>query len=184
MNRPTFFAGVAVALALAVGASIVATTMAPLFGSGLTARLLVPALSLAYLLWLLARSDTRAGQVTALALWALGAAVLSWFAPPLPAYLCAHAGAIWFLRSLYAYSGVLPALADLALTGFSLLAAVWALSHTGSLFMATWCFFLLQALWVLIPLTLHEPPAANDLDSRFERARQSAEAALRQLITH
>ena len=184
MKRPTFIGGAAAALALALGASIVTASMLPLFGPGLTARLLIPALSLVYLLWLLARSETRSGRVTAVTLWALLAAFLFWFAPPLPAYLCAHAGAIWLLRSLYAYSGLLPALADLALTGFSVLGAVWALSRTGSVFMATWCFFLLQALWVLIPLTLRDSPPEANPDSRFERARQSAEAALRQLITH
>jgi hypothetical protein len=30
-------------------------------------------------------------------------------------------------------------------------AAFWAYGHTGSVFIAIWCFFLTQALFVLIP---------------------------------
>ena len=138
MKRPTFLAGVTAALALAVGASILTATAVPLLGPGLSVRLLVPALSLAYLLWLLTRSGARTGRVTALASWTLFAVLLFWFAPPLPAYLLAHVAVIWLLRSLYAYAGIVPAMADLVLGGFSLLGAIWAWSHTGSVFLATW----------------------------------------------
>jgi len=184
MKRPSFVTGVLLAAALALVASVVTAALAPLLGPGLVVRLLVPLLALAWLLWFLAGSGIRTGRLTSLALWVLLAGALLWFAPPLPAYLLAHAGAIWLVRSLYAYSGVLPAIADLALTGFSLLGAAWALSRTGSVFMGTWCFFLLQALWVAIPASLREPRAPDHDDTRFERARRSAEAALGQLVNH
>ncbi|MDH5310234.1 MAG: hypothetical protein OEY08_09740, partial [Gammaproteobacteria bacterium] len=158
MKRPSFSRGVLIAAALGLAASVITTVLVPLLGAGLVARLIIPALALTYLLTFFAGSLERTGRITALALWLLLSALLLWVSPPLPAYLLAHAGAVWLVRSLYAYAGVLPALADLALTGCSVLGAIWALSRTGSVFMATWCFFLLQALWVFIPSSLQETP--------------------------
>ena len=109
-----------------------------------------------------------------------------WFAsPPLLLYLLIHLGAIWLTRSLYFYSGVLPALADLALTGLGLAAATWAVTRTGSVFLGTWCFFLTQALFVSIPDTMRRKPGASGFGhtraDRFQHAHRMAEAAVRKL---
>jgi hypothetical protein len=58
--------------------------------------------------------------------------------------------------------------------------------RTGSVFLASWCFFLVQSLWVLIPRTIAGParkvtPERNT--DQFERARRQADAALRQLFS-
>jgi hypothetical protein len=115
------------------------------------------------------------------------AAVTWWIAPPLPLYLLIHVGAVWLVRSLYFYSGIMPALMDLGLNALSVSAAVWAITRSGSVFLATWCFFLVQALFVAIPPAVQrkakpEMNTAVDNDS-FERARRQADAALRQLFT-
>jgi hypothetical protein len=93
---------------------------------------------------------------------------------------------LWLARSLYFYAGVLPALLDLGLSALSVSAATWAITRSGSVFLAAWCFFLVQAMFVVIPGTLKKRAtgAADENDDTFERARRRADAALRQLFTH
>ena len=81
----------------------------------------------------------------------------------------------------------MPALIDLGLNALSISVAVWAITRSGSVFLATWCFFLLQALFVAIPPTMEgkTKPERNTAADRgnFETARRQADAALRRLIT-
>ncbi len=187
MKRPTFLHGVLVAAVLGFFGSAVVATLTPFLGLGTVVRLVIPGLALAYLLYLLGRSGERVGRITTLLLWSVLAIVTWWMSPPLPFYLLIHVGAIWLVRSLYFYAGVLPALLDLGLSTLSVSATVWAISRSGSFFLATWCFFLVQALFVAIPPALkarantrHAPAGDN---SSFEQARRQADQALRQLFT-
>ena len=88
---------------------------------------------------------------------------------------------------MYFYSGVMPALMDLGLSALSVSAAVWAISRSGSVFLATWCFFLVQALFVAIPPAMQRNANVKQntpADSKnFERAKRQADAALHQLFT-
>lgn len=185
MSKPKLLQGAVVAAALAIAATIALTALAPLLGTASAARLVVPGITLAYLVYLLRTSKERTGRPTVLLLWSASAVAAWWIEPSLPAYLLLHAGAIWLIRSLYFHSGLLPALADLALSVFSVAAFAWAASRTGSVFLATWCLFLLQAFYACIPVKVkrgsHEPPVDN---SAFERARRQADAALGQLFRH
>ena len=110
MKRPGFFHGVIVAAVLGFFASAIVATLTPFVGPGTVVRLVIPLLGLAYLLYLLNRSAERLGRVTTLTCWTAMTAVAWWAAPPLPLYLLIHVGAVWLIRSLYFYSGVLPAL--------------------------------------------------------------------------
>jgi hypothetical protein len=69
----------------------------------------------------------------------------------------------------------------------SVSAAVWAITRSGSVFLATWCFFLVQALFVAIPPAVQrksKPEQATSTDNEsFDRAKRQADAALRQLFT-
>ncbi len=187
MKRPSFFHGVVVAAVFGFFASAVVATLTPFVGLGAVLRLVIPALGLAYLLYLFSRSEDRVGRVTTLALWSALAAVTWWVAPPLPLYLLIHVAAIWLVRSLYFYSGVLPALMDLGLNTLSVSATVWAITRSGSMFLATWCFFLVQALFVAIPPSVKsakKPLRNTAIESEtFENARRQADRALRQLFT-
>ena len=187
MKRPSFLHGVVVAAVLGFFASAVVATLTPFVGLGSVVRLVIPALALAYLLYLFSRSTERLGRVTTLSLWAVLAAATWWIAPPLPLYLLIHVGAIWLVRSLYFYSGVMPALMDLGISALSISAAVWAISRSGSVFLATWCFFLVQALFVAIPLTIQGKRASKDRtatdNDTFNNAKRNADQALRQLFT-
>ena len=187
MKRPTFFHGVIVAAVLGFFASAIVATLTPFVGLGAVVRLVIPALALAYLLYLFSRSTERLGRVTALSAWTVLAVLAWWVAPPLPLYLLTHVAAIWLLRSLYFYSGLVPALIDLGISTLSISATVWAITRSGSVFLATWCFFLVQALFVAIPPALakkrteqRNTPAESE---QFETARRQADQALRQLFT-
>lgn len=187
MKRPTFMHGVLVAAVLGFFASAVVATLTPFVGLGSVVRLVIPALGLAYLLYLFSRSTERLGRVITLSIWTVVAAITWWIAPPLPLYLLIHVGSIWLVRSLYFYSGVMPALIDLGLSTLSVSATVWAITRSGSVFLATWCFFLVQALFVTIPPAINtrrktQAPAAPD-NENFEQARRQADKALQQLFT-
>jgi len=188
MKRPGFLQSVVVAAVLAIAGAAFVAAFLPFIGTVTVARLVVPGLALAYLLFLLSRSEERSGRLTTLALWG-AMAIASWlFVSSFTVYLLIHAGAIWLVRSLYFYSGVLPALADMGLTGTSVVFALGTLFRTGSVFLATWTFFLMQALFVVIPATLvraraADSPATPAGNDDFERSRRQAEAALKQLIT-
>ena len=187
MKAPTFLNGVLIAALLAFLASAMLATLAPLLGAEAVLRLAVPLLTGAYLLLFFRRNRHRTGRIVSLAAWALLAVAAWWATPPLPLYLLLHAGAVWLLRSLYAYAGVIPALLDLGLCGASVLAFGWVFAHTGSVFLATWSYFLVQALWVAIPRRIGGSAAARsgivDADNRrFEQAHRQADEALRQIF--
>lgn len=187
MKRPTFFHGVIVAAILGFFASALFAALAPFVGPGAVFRLVIPALALAYLLYLFSRSGERVGRVTTISLWSALAAIAWWVAPPLPLYLMIHVGAVWLVRSVYFYSGVMPALMDLGLNALSISVTAWAITRSGSVFLATWCFFLVQSLFVTIPSSVErkretQKVAAPGRDS-FELARRQADEALRQLFT-
>ena len=188
MKRPGFVHGVVISAVFAFFASAVVATLTPFVGFGSVLRLVIPALGLAYLVYLMRHSEARVGRVTTLSLWGLLAAASWWMAPPLPLYLLIHAAAIWLVRSLYFYSGVLPALMDLGLSALGISASIWALSRSGSLFLTIWTFFLVQALFVLIPPALKGEAAPRHgsaaADGNFGRARRQADEALRQLFTN
>ncbi len=99
MKRPSFFHGVIVAAVFAFFASAVIATLTPFVGFFSVIRLVIPALGLAYILYLFSRSRERVGRVTTLTLWSALAAVTWWLAPPLPLYLLIHVGAMWLVRS-------------------------------------------------------------------------------------
>lgn len=91
---------------------------------------------------------------------------------------------LWANRSIRRYSSMLPILADLGLTAFSI-GAAGAVTVAGHSFaMALWVFFLLQALAVFIPRSISASPVTTRENPRdpFDSAHASAEAALRRII--
>jgi hypothetical protein len=187
MRRPSFIQGVVVAAVLGFFASAVVATLTPFVGLGAVIRLVIPGLGLAYLMYLFSRSSEGLGRVTTLTLWGVLALATWWIAPPLPFYLLIHVTAIWLIRSLYFYSGVMPALMDLGVSTLSVSATIWAVSRSGSVFLATWCFFLVQALFVTIPPSLkgsqEQQPGHRPENENFDQAKRQADQALRQLFT-
>ena len=186
MSKPNFMHGVVVAAALAFAASAGIATLTPFVGFLSVVRLVVPALGLAYLVFLFRSNDERTGRLTTLFAWGLVATITWWVSPPLGFYVLIHVGAIWLVRSLYFYTGVFPSLLDLGLSASSVFALGWALERTGSVFISVWCFFLVQAVFVVIPASFtsrgaHAAPLGDN--DRFEQARRQADRALQQIFT-
>lgn len=181
MSAPSFLRDAAVGAGLALCASVAAAGLMPLIGAGAALRLLVPALSLAYLVFVLSGAS-RTGRMTTFSLWGVTSLALWFWSPGVLTYTALHVGAVWLIRSVYRYDRLWPALADLALCAASILAAAWAASRSGSVFLATWCLFLVQALSAAIPRgdARHDdtPPAGRDA---FDDARRRAEEALTRL---
>ena len=185
MRQPTFLEGVGVALAFSVTGGVLYTAIDAIFPDMPVLRLLIAGIGLAYVVYLLGRSPERVGRVTAVAAWLVIAAVLWFTHPPLLLYVTVHLGTIWLIRSLYFYSSALSALADLGLNGLGLSAAIWAVTRTGSVFLGIWCFFLVQALFAVIPKSIKRKPGATEAghesEDRFQHAYRVAEAAVRKL---
>jgi hypothetical protein len=147
-------------------------------------RLVVAALGLVYVLYLMGRSRERIGRVTTLTLWIAAAAVAWLMGLPFAAYVLVHVGLVWLVRSLYYYTGLLPALVDFGLAALGVIFGVWAAQRSGSAWLAFWCFFLVQAFHVLIPATVGErSERAAGCDDRFWCAHRAAESAVRRLST-
>ena len=183
MKIPSFLNGVLLALALSLSAAVGFAALTTVMFPGLVIRLLIAGLGLAYVLYLLSQTRERIGRVTTLTLWSIGAVAAAFFSPSLLVYLTVHVGMVWLIRALYYTAGVLPALLDLGLSALALAAAVWAAGQTGSVFLAVWSFFLVQALFVVMPRSVRDPALLKDgvRDDEFERAHRNAEAALRRL---
>ena len=187
MKRPGFFEGVGVALGASITGGVLFAALTTVFAGGFVLRALIAGMGFLYILYLIRRSSERVGRVTTVALW-FAAAVSIWLMGlGLPLYLMAHLGLIWLIRSLYYYSSLVSAGTDLVLVALGFAAAVWAALETGNLFLSFWCFFLVQALFVLIPNRLKRPSNRSALsavtEDRFQHAHRVAEAALTKLST-
>jgi hypothetical protein len=180
MKTATFLEGAILALVSSLIGTVTYTALAPVVDSESAICLTIATLSLGYVVYLLKRSRERIGQFSTIVIWTIVTIAMFWFIPsPLP-FLAIQLGLIWLVRSLYFYASVISALADLLLTGFSLMAAVWAVYQTESLFLCTWCCLLVNALFVFIPMDMTRRVADTrpvQLD-RFQQAYQAAESAL------
>ncbi len=183
IKHPTFFEGVAVAIGLSVLGSAFALVLTPLFGRSFVGYVLITGISFVYLMYLLARSRERVGRITTVVLW-LVVTGIAWLVG-LPWFLLGllQVGFIWLVRSLYFYSSVVAALTDLGLTGTSVIVAYWAATHSESLFLSLWTFFLMQALFVAIPKQWRAERGDHQLiqDDAFQHAFRNAESAVRKL---
>jgi hypothetical protein len=182
--RPSFGASLGLGLVLSLCGAAALSVLGPIVFAGFALRAVIAVVAFAYVLYLIGKSGERVGRVTTVVCWlvvALGAAVAGL---PLGAYVLVHVGLIWLVRSLYYYSGLLPALADFGLGLLGVMFAAWAAQRTGSAWLALWCFFLAQSFHVLIPQSLGSRESqARGADDTFNRAHRTAEEAIRRLST-
>ena len=182
--RSSFGASLVAGFALSVCGAAVLAALGPLVGVGTALRAVIALVAFAYVLYLVGKSGERVGRVATLACWLVAALCLGLAGLPFVAYVLVHVGLIWLVRSLYYYSGVVPALADLGLSVLGAAFAVWAAQRSGSAWLSFWCFFLAQSFYVLIPDSLMRRGARDDrADDAFNRAQRTAEEAIRRLST-
>ena len=207
MKQRRLLEGIVIAVVAAIAAAVMMPVLSVVLAPAFILRLLIVVVSFGYLIYLLHRKPHKPGRVTVIGAWLI-VSLLTWlFVHSLPGFAAIHLLMIWLVRALYFYNSVLSALADLSLTGLAFITALWAWTSTGSLFLAFWCLFLVQALFVLIPARipsrslrarnisadylndhlsnyLNDSPIEGPELTRqevFERARRSAQQALRKL---
>ncbi len=185
MKQPTFLEGVALALVAATSGSILFSALTLILPSDTILRLLISFMSLAYTGYLMNRSRKRLGRITAISAWVAATVSSVLLSPSLFIFLLLHCGFLWIIRSLYIHNGLLPAIADLALTALSLAAAVWATVQSGNLFLTIWCYFLTQALFVAIPKGWPGKQVRRSPEEEtFLQAYQIAQKALSKLASN
>lgn len=178
MNAALFWRGVLLALTLSTLGAAVFALLALVVGSGIALKLTVLGVASGCLLDQLLRS-AAAGRILAAISWLLLAVALLLFDPPLWLWLLLPIGLLWLLRALALHRRPLLGLVDAALVLAGLAAATAAAQHSGSVWLALWCFLLAQSLAVAIV----SPVTATPIGDRFAAAQRSAEAALRSLHT-
>ena len=180
-HSPSLGTGLLAALILSAGGAALLAALTPWLGLGVALRAVIALLGLTYVIYAIGRSGERVGRITTLVCW-LVVACGAWLAGlPLVAYVLVHLGAVWLVRSLYYYSGLVPALADLGVTLLGAAFAVSAAQRADSAWLTFWCFFLVQAFHVSIPASLTRSSAPEAPGDAFARAHRAAEAAVRRL---
>lgn len=183
MKRPSLWREIGIAVVLSLVGAVGFHALAVFVGTSTALRLLLLGLGAAYALALLAAMPTRVGKtVVAIVGAGLGAGLIA-IDPPLPVWVLAQTAGFWLLRCCYLHGGPGAALKDAALSTFSVAAAWYGAIHSRSLFLALWAYFLVQALWTLIPAAAAARATTPDDGgaSRFDQAERTAEAALRRL---
>jgi len=188
MTRPGFLEGVGVALGAALIGGPLYYLLPAVFGHALAQFALIAGLGLGYLVYLLWRSPERSGRLVVSLAW-LTVTASAWLllADPL-SFMAAQIGMIWLVRALYHQPGPLAAVLDLALNLLALVAGLSAYLHSGSAALGIWSFFLVPALFVVIPAARRDGERTPDTTAdpkmdRFQHAYRIAEIALRKLST-
>ena len=180
-RMPSLRVGLVAALILSACGAALLAALAPWLGVGVALRAVIALLGFAYVLYSIGRSGERVGRITTLVGWLVVASGVWLAGLPLVAYVLVHLCAVWLVRSLYYYSGLMPTLADLGVTLLGAAFAVWAAQRADSAWLAFWCFFLVQAFHVSIPASLTRRRTPEAPDDAFTRAHRAAEAAVRRL---
>ena len=187
-KQVSLFEGVLVALICSLTGSVLYFTFTSLFSVDFTVKLLMTGLSFFYLLYLLSRSHEAIGRLSVVLVWFVITIALWFFSAPVLLFVSTQLVIIWLVRSIYFYSSLFSAAADLALSALSMATAMWTISHTASPFLTLWCFFLTQALFVLIPRSINSAinNTANQQHSEtsFQHSYRVAEAAVMKLSSH
>ena len=179
--RPSLSHGIVAAAALAVAGAAVFAGLSLWVTPHVALRWVATLLAGSYSAYLLANTNHKTGRIVAVVCWCAAAIGLAAFVDSLALLLIAHSAMVWLLRSLYFHSSIVAALADLGLSALALAAAAWAAMSSGSLWIAIWCLFLTQALFVVLPQRSPSSVTDDGDNTEFERARRSADSALRRL---
>jgi len=183
MKGPSILQGIVFAAIASLASGVAGELLPILFSSAFSSLVIVLALSLAYLFFLLKRSQSKRGRVVTIAFW-LALSVGGWLIGlSLIAHILLQLSMLWIIRSLYFHRSVFTALLDLILIVTASAAGVWAILQTGSFIAAVWCFFLAQSLFVAIPdITGRKKVTATPTtDDHFQHAHRVAQEAVRKL---
>lgn len=186
MKNPSILNGIVTAIVITLASIPVTIVLQPAVSFGVAFKLTVLAASVVYLAYMVNNRRGRAGNVTLLGLLLIVLVIAGMVNIGLASTIVLATGSIWLLRSWLFHRSLIAVAADFVLCLTSLGGALWAFHYGGGYFGALWCFFLIQALFVLIAgvggsKSLSE--AGGSDGSRFERARYTAEVALERILS-
>ncbi len=181
----TFNEGLLVAFIASILGSITFYVVSSVFSDSLSVKLLITGLNFFYIVYLMSRSKYQTGRLSVISAWLMITITLWFFWPTVPVFLVFQLLTIWLIRSIYYYSSLIPTVADFGLTLSGIAIALWVNSFTASLFLTLWCFFLAQALFVILPKSISPMTNSNTKNSNseadFQQAYRVAEVAIRNL---
>jgi len=184
MKRPGMLQGIAFAFAAAVFTVPAWWLLKDSTPSMPAFRLISVLAQMGYCIHLLRVARIRVGTVSLALANLLLAAGLFWL--PVSTITVVGAGAVLLSvnRSLLFHRSTLAVAADVLVALAGLGFAGYLLAETGSLPTAVWGFFLLQALFVLIPgsLSTGNDSASDTITDPFLHGRRQAEAALDRIL--
>ncbi len=174
-------------LLFSVSGALIAYVGTPILGGLFALKLSAALTGSTYVCWLTSRLNGKPGAISITLILAvtlfIGMLLNATFL-----YL-ASAGllSLWFVRSFRRYRSFLGYALDFVVLGMSLLASAAAYFYTGSVFLALWCFFLVNGFYVFIPIQAlpwqrTETRQQGDLTSQYDEAETSARQALNQLL--
>ena len=169
-------------------AAAVALTLSFLFPAAFIARLVVAGTGLAIVIRSIARSDEKTGRILTLVVWLVATAAVWLTGVGLATFIIVQLTLSWLVRSLFFYSRFIEVGLDLGLTLLATSFAVFAAVRTESVFLAVWCFLLVQAMHVAIPglVSRWTAPKRNevpfgDANRGFADAFKAADEALHRI---
>lgn len=185
MKIDYFPSNVFIGFALAALSAATFYILSVFFPGFIALRLVISMVTLVYIGYLMLAINIKAGKM-ALPVTAIGVMAFAFFGGiSLPLYLALHLFVIWLVRVIYLHRPLIACL-DFFASGASAVLAYLALSHTHSLFIAIWSFFLLQSV-VLSTLfyidgNLYQRRDSEPLrNEKFSRALRTAEGAFKRL---
>ena len=181
MQKFSFVAGVVLALALSLVSPVLFSFFRTFLPEVHALNWLVAMLTSAYITALLARSQRRQGRVIVFCvLIFLQISWLYWITNPL-VVASLNLGFSALARCFFYYRRLLVISLDMGLSTLGLLVSLWSVQHNQSLFLAVWCYFLVQAAVLpCIQFILQRTRGDRAVNTpRFEHALRVAEAALR-----
>jgi hypothetical protein len=187
-RRPGFLGEAAVGFVVSLVAAAVALTLSFAIPGSIVVRLIVAGLGLTLVLRAIGRSSEKTGRVVTVVVWLAVAAGISVVDVGLPTYIAVHLGLVWLARSLFSCSRLIEAGLDLGLTLLAISFGILAAVRTESVFLATWCFFLVLAFQASIPRVAARMTApaerelpAGDPNRGFAEAFKAADEALHRI---
>src|SRR5262245_16633924 len=189
MQRPTVLEGILVALVVSLVASPVIFLLSLLLGPVMAGKAVIIVIAYTYIIYLLVKSGRTAGRTTLAVLSLLVLLASLVFEARLTTVVLVAVALIGGIRGCTYSRSLVAWLLHGGLCLLGLGAALWAYTHSGSLVLAVWSFFLLQALFVCVPPRINQQPVeeggiagGQEVDS-FVRAHQAAQKALGRLRT-
>ena len=185
MTSLGFFRSAVVALIISIAAVVLFYCTTILFSNGEAIRLTISAATFGYICYLLSSAEVSFGKLTIVATYLAGTAAMLLVWPDIVLFALFHVGFIWLVRTVYYHNNIFCALADLAFSTVSFIAAVGAVLQSNSVFLSFWSFFLAQALVMPVLHYLFRKRESDDhklpAEQGFYEAHRNAENALRKL---